>query len=323
MQELQHAVYSLTQLFTLYDLVETLDATASPTAWLVVPPQLPRVQHIGLCCGSFNPLTCAHTTLAMHAHQTFSLDNVFFTLAKVTINKEQVTGLGLVDRLLLLALYAAQHTALGVALVNRGLYVEQAQAFRALFGEHVKLSFLIGMDKLFQILDPRYYHDREAALQQLFSLASLCVANRGDMDEQSFTQLLEQPENQPFRKYVHFFTLPADITEVSATAARSSLSRGQGVDGLVPAEVSTGLAEMRAYAPPLRIADDSVDAYAVRQQLLTALYTVRSWAEHKVDFRRLLTLALSASDQGRALRQATDREEIVPLIRSCIQARDT
>ena len=89
---------------------------------------------------------------------------VLFTLAKVTVDKEHVTGLSLEDRLLLLSLYTQRHPSTGFALVNRGLYFEQAQAFRSVFGEQVALSFVVGMDKLLQILDPKYYQDRDAAL---------------------------------------------------------------------------------------------------------------------------------------------------------------
>src|SRR5581483_7709402 len=214
------AIYDLKHLFALRAEVETLDVSAPPTARSISPQTATPLHRVGILCGSFNPLTFAHTELAERAIREFSLDQVLFTLAKVTVDKEQVTGMGLEDRLLSLSLYVERRSSLGVALVNRGLYFEQAQAFHSLFGDQAGLSFLIGMDKLLQIFDPRYYHDRDAALRQLFSLASLLVANRDDMDEQSFTQLLSQPENRPFREYVRFFTLPTTFTDLSATHVR-------------------------------------------------------------------------------------------------------
>src|SRR5881396_2303006 len=181
---MEQAVYDLKRLFALREALETLDPAAPPTARLLHPQAVAPLRRIGILCGSFNPLTLAHTELAARACQVFQLERVFFTLAKVTVDKEQVTGLGLEDRLLLLSLYAQQHDHVVVAVVNRGLYFEQAQALRALLGE---LSFVVGMDKLLQILDPRYYQDREAALRQLFALTSLIVANRGDLDQESCT----------------------------------------------------------------------------------------------------------------------------------------
>jgi nicotinic acid mononucleotide adenylyltransferase len=175
---IEQTVYDLKRLFILREALETLELAAPPTARILSSGFPPLVRRVGILCGSFNPLTLAHTELADRASETFGLDRVLFTLAKVTVDKEQVTGLGLEDRLLLLSLYAERHDSIGVALVNRGLYVDQAQAFRSLLGPHVELQFIVGMDKLVQILDPRYYQDREAALRQLFALSSLIVANR-------------------------------------------------------------------------------------------------------------------------------------------------
>ena len=160
--------YDLKRLFSLRETIARCDGAAPSTARLLSVPIRSTPHRIGVLCGSFNPLTLAHTELADQACRTFQLDQLLFTLAKVTVNKEHVIGLGLEDRLLLLLLYTAQRPKTGVALVNRGLYVEQAQAFCAIFGQQVALFFIVGMDKLIQILDARYYQDRETALAQLF-----------------------------------------------------------------------------------------------------------------------------------------------------------
>lgn len=266
---------NLTRLLTLYKTVDTLDLTAPPTTLLISPASVPGARRVGILCGSFNPLTVAHTELAERARETFALDLVVFTLAKVTVDKEQVIGMSLEDRLLLLSIFAERHKQMGVALVNRGLYFEQAQAFRALLGKEAELYFLVGMDKLLQIFDPRYYQDRDAALQQLFALASLIVANRGDMDERQFVQLLERPENRRFRAHVQFFTLTAAVTHLSATALRHALAAGQSIDSQVPPETIAFLAETQAFAPPLQQGMESIDAYAKRRAVLSHLY-----AEH-------------------------------------------
>lgn len=314
--DIQSEAYNLERLFALREALETLGLSSPPTARVLYPQVLEPLRRIGILCGSFNPLTLAHTELAECAIEAFQLDRVFFTLAKVTVDKEQVTGMGLEDRLLLLSLYAQRHPKLGVALVNRGLYFEQAQAFRSFLGEQVELSFLIGMDKLIQILDPRYYRDRDEALRQLFTLASLIVANRGEMDETSFTQLLDQPENRPYGFYVRFFSLPTTITDLSATAVREALATGQSIKSQVPVETSTLVSEIRTYHPPLHIDNETVDAYALRLKLLASLYTARSWAARDVDFQRLLHVVLSASDQGQALRHSPGGAELIDLVRS-------
>ena len=313
---MEQTIYNLKRLFALHEAVETLDLAAPPTTHILYPEALPPLRRVGILCGSFNPLTLAHTELAERACETYQLECVFFTLAKVTIDKERVTGLGLEDRLLLLSLYAQRHPHTGVALVNRGLYFEQAQAFRSLLGARVELNFVVGMDKLVQILDPRYYQDRDTALGQLFALASLIVANRGDMAQEEFARLLDQPENRPYRSHVRFCSLPASVTDLSATAVREALAIGKTVTDQVPAGSASFLAETRAFAPPLRDGNEFIDVYAVRLKLLMLLYTVRSWAERAIDFRALMQSALAANDKGLALRHATTGAALREMIRS-------
>jgi nicotinamide-nucleotide adenylyltransferase len=315
--KMTQAIYDLPRLLAFREALESLDLAASPTARVLYPSTTTQLRRVGILCGSFNPLTLAHTELAERARQAFALDCVFFTLAKVTVDKEQATGMSLEDRLLVLNLYAQHHNHLGVALVNRGLYFEQAQAFRTLLGPQAVLHFVIGMDKLFQILDPRYYQDREAALQQLFSLASLLIANRSDMDQHVFTQLLDQPENRPYRPSLHFFLLPAEVTDLSATAVRNALAAGEPVDKQVPQETAAFVSETRSYHPPLQSGNETLDAYAVRSHLFELLATARPWAPQEADFRRLLHVALSTSEKGRRLRRFSGGENLLLLLRSC------
>lgn len=319
---MQQAVYDLKQLFALRAVLENLDLSPPPTVRSLFPQPVPPLRRVGILCGSFNPLTLAHTELAERACAALQLDRVFFTLAKVTVDKERVTGLGLEDRLLLLSLYAHRHDGIGVALVNRGLYFEQAQAFRALLGAQTELSFVVGMDKLVQILDPRYYQDRDVALRQLFAHASLIVANRGDMDQEAFTRLLDRPENRPYRLHICFFPLPAAITDLSATAIRDALASGREVTDQVPAETAAFLAETQAYAPPLRDGGGALDAYAIRLALLESLYAIRSWAEQEVDFRWLMRLALTPGEKGQALRRVAAAQELRERIRGLFAEKE-
>ncbi|MBI3248915.1 MAG: hypothetical protein HYZ50_20630 [Deltaproteobacteria bacterium] len=263
------------RLCALHEAIESVDLHAPPTAHVISPQPWPTVRRLGLLCGSFNPLTLAHTELAERAREVMGLDLVLFTLAKVTVEKEHVTGLSLEDRLLLLSFYAQRHAGNGVAAVNRGLYYEQAQAFRALLGEQAALSFVVGMDKLLQILDPKYYQDREAALQQLFALTSLIVANRGAMARAEFERILDQPDNRVYRQHIHFCPLPDEVADVSATAVRDGLAAGRNIEGLVPEETAAFLAETRAFSPPVLQGGVLVDAYALRLERLAQAY-----AEH-------------------------------------------
>jgi nicotinamide-nucleotide adenylyltransferase len=309
-------IYDLARLFALHEAVTTLALIAQPATHLLHPQAAEETRHIGILCGSFNPLTRAHTELAHTVRRAFALDRVCFTLGTVTIDKTRVSGLALVDRLLLLSLYALRHEGMGVALVNRGLYFEQAQAFRSRYGALTQLSFVIGMDKLVQIFDPRYYENREAALQALFALASLIVANREDMEQDAFTQLLDQPENRPYRSHVQFVSLPDTVAEVSATAVRQACAAGQDVHAQVPVETAMFLAETHPYDSLRTSNNEAVDIYALRFSLLERLFTVRTWAERSVDFQHLVQDALRPGARGQALRRAASGTELMQLIHS-------
>jgi nicotinic acid mononucleotide adenylyltransferase len=292
---MEHAIYDLPRLFAFRDALDTLGAAAPPTARVLWPESVEArsQRRIGLLCGSFNPLTLAHTELAERAHAVAGLDLVLFTLATVTVGKERVTGLSLEDRLLLLTLYTQSRPQLGVALVNRGLYFEQAQAFRVLCGPTVELSFVVGMDKLVQILDPQYYQDRDAALRQLFSLTSLIVANRGDMAQAEFEALLDQPQNRPYRSHITFCQLAGEMADVSATTVREHLAAGLRVEELAPAESAMFLAESRAFHPSPHHGATGRDAYGVRLHVFESLYANRAHARSAAEFRALVQAELA------------------------------
>lgn len=302
---MKDAIYDLHRLTALHKELAALDVTTPPTARVLMPDPLPPVRRVGMLCGSFNPLTLAHTELAQRARETAGLDLVFFTLAKVTVDKERVTGLSLEDRLLVLSFYTQRHTQTGVALVNRGLYFEQAQAFRSTLGERVELSFIVGMDKLQQILEPKYYQDRDGALQQLFALTSLIVANRGVMAREAFERILDRPENRPYRFRIQFCPLSETLADLSATEVRERLATGRSIAELVPSETATFLTETRAFRSPLEIGKERIDAYAVRQNLLNLLFARDTQNQRANEFHTLYQAALSEGEAGQALRKAT------------------
>ena len=310
--------YDLSRLFSLRRTLQALKVHAPPQAWLLSPLPIPPPKHLGVLCGSFNPPTLAHVGLA-DAAAAAGLDQLVYAVAKVTVDKEIVTGMALEDRLLLLLACTAGRAGRGVALVNRGLYVEQARAFRDLLDSRTKLTFIVGMDKLFQILDPDYYVDRDAALDELFSLASLMVANRGGQGRQAFVKLLDRPANRAYQPHIHFLPLPESVAHLSSSDVRevAGCSSGTAVD--VPPTVARFLAETQPYASAVGShapsgRTEAGDAYAVRLALLERLAEVQEWAETEVDFAALVRRATAADAVGRALRTAKSGADLRALI---------
>src|SRR5947209_19407110 len=171
-------------------LLDQLNSEAEPQSFIVPGSPQPR-GNIVVFPGSFNPPTNSHLAMLEQAQQfahspTFSSSQedgdllLYAAMSKRTTDKENVERPLMLDRIILLdTLLRSRLPRTGIMLFNRGLYVEQAEGVRASFPAVKKLYFLLGFDKIVQILDPRYYENRDAALHELFALAELLVAPRG------------------------------------------------------------------------------------------------------------------------------------------------
>jgi nicotinic acid mononucleotide adenylyltransferase len=255
-----HTVQQLRHIQTLLD---QLSPEAAPRAFIVPGSPEPR-DAIIVFPGSFNPPTKAHLALLKQA-QRFAREHepmyLYAATSKHTVDKETVERPLLVDRIHLLEVVLKRRLPhAGIMLFNRGLYVEEAEAIRNSFPKVKRILFLVGFDKIVQILDPRYYENRDAALTELFKLAELLVAPRGDAGEHELAELLHQPQNARFAHYIHRLPFNGQYRYVSSTNIR------QGTDLQdAPQEVRQFIHETRAYAPPLRRRNGSeIDYYGQR-----------------------------------------------------------
>jgi nicotinamide-nucleotide adenylyltransferase len=221
----------------LSEVVEELDADGPLEARVVVPAS--GEGRVGLMPGSYNPPTEAHVALAK-AGRAAGLKAVYYLLSKRTVNKEQVSGIPLDDRLELLR-RLAEPEGDGVVFDNRGLYVDHAAVMRRALPRATELTFLVGFDKIVQIFDPRYYDDRDAALSELFDLASFLVAPRGESDESDLRALLDRPENRRFAERVRGIPL----AEVHRHSSSTRVREGGAED--VPPVVADYLARFRPF----------------------------------------------------------------------------
>jgi nicotinic acid mononucleotide adenylyltransferase len=267
--------HKLQQLKKLQTLLNQLQTQSAPQALVVPGSALPR-DNVMVFTGSFNPPTIAHLALLKQA-QRFMREQggyqplrLYAAFSKRTVDKEGVERPLLLDRVLLLqTLLRRRLPHVGILLFNRGLYVEQAEAIRASFPRVRRIFFLMGFDKIEQILDPRYYEDRDAALQALFRQAELFVAPRGVAHEDEVAALLDLPQNRHFAQFIHSLPFDPVYKDISSTHLRQNASaHAHGV----PQEVRQFMKETRAYSPPVRSADGSmVDVYVERVHALSQL----------------------------------------------------
>jgi nicotinamide-nucleotide adenylyltransferase len=246
-REVRARLYDLSRIRSHRRAVRSISAASDPRSISIASPGVSNVRRLGLLPGSFNPPTIAHTTLASAGLASGVVDAVLFSLSTRTVDKEEIVGAALEDRLLLLELIADADPRFGVALVNRGLYVEQAELARTHVPDVEELYFLLGFDKIVQILDPRYYDDRDAALRRLFGLASILVAPRGDAGSADLEELLARPENREFTLSIRPINLPPDLRDVASSDIRRSVGQGRSaVEDLAP-DVWTFVHETGAY----------------------------------------------------------------------------
>src|SRR5260370_7052308 len=198
--------YTIQRFKRVQALLDRLDPQAKPQA-LIVPGSPVPEGGIIVFPGSFNPPTSAHLAMLKQARHFAHLHGnmeVYAALSKHIVDKEAVERPLLLDRIILLDTVLRHHLRhTGIMLFNRGLYVEQAEGVRASFPQVTKLYFLIGFDKIVQILDPHYYKDRDAALHELFALADLLVAPPGAPGPAEFPRPLYHPEHQQFVPHRH------------------------------------------------------------------------------------------------------------------------
>ncbi len=263
--------------------VAALSAESEPAGTIVYAPKWMAAnwrksrQRILLIPGSFNPLTWAHVALAINAWLTLNpiggerpVAYYLWSGAISTVAKEQVERAAWADRLAQLATLsrASVHPS-GVALFNKGLYLDQARALRTMVHPESELVIVVGFDKVVQIFDERYYEDRDAALHELFSLAHMLVAPRDSAGKEELRALLDQPENRPFADRVEFMVAgqaPLSSSQVRTIAASSAAP--EDLATLAPPESCALIRETGAYTP---YSHGAPDLYALRQRWLQAL----------------------------------------------------
>ncbi len=295
-------------------LVDRVDLDGPPAAVPVAgEAQIRRARRVGLFAGSFNPLTLAHVALARAARRHARLDFIVWAFAAVTVDKERVARASLPDRLAQMAQYVGHRRSDALVVLNRGLYVDEARALRTLLPQNAELTILVGFDKIVQILDPRYYADRDAALDELFAEARLLVAPRDDAGQAELDALLAKPRNRRYADRVGILPLPDEYARDSSTEARQRAAleaQPAELADLLPPEGAALACATAAYRPSTNA---KLDTYALRQAWLHALQ-----AQPQRHIRRLpplsalVGLALRADQVGIELRRylsAPERNE--------------
>jgi nicotinamide-nucleotide adenylyltransferase len=289
--------------------INAIRATAAPSIEIITPAATAAVgAPLLIIPGSYNPPTTAHQALIRASQQTIPQASLYLALGTTIINKEQIERATLLDRLLLIDQIARRNGQVGVFLINQGLYVEQARAARAAFPQASEIVFVVGFDKIEQIFDARYYEDRDAALKELFALASFLVAPRDSHKAADVAALLLRPGNELFQASVRALPFPANYRAVSSSQVRAAF-QAYPVDlaasllaPLLPPEALAFAIETGCYSPPEPTADGAlIDRYGIRTALLARALALPEAEQATLDLQRLFQRATSATAKGQRL----------------------
>ncbi len=216
--------------------VDALSSDAPPELAIVHRPPsaiCESGQRLGIFSGSFNPLTVAHTKIVEEAQARFQLDELLLLLAKSNVDKA-VFGWPLSGRLLTLKRYAESRAGVSVALSSHGRYLDKILALKAVYPLQTEYHFIVGYDTLVRIFDPKYYTDVHAALRQLFAACRFIAVNRAQADAEAITEFLVQPAIRPYSEFITYLELPDFYAQISSTAVRERIARGDTISHLVP-----------------------------------------------------------------------------------------
>ena len=177
---------------------------------------------LGILPAAFNPPTRAHLALAQSALST--VDEVLFVLPRAFPHKpyEDAT---FDQRVQMLMAATAGEPSYSIAASDRGLFVEIAAECREAYSQNARLLFICGRDAAERIV-AWDYGEPDALGRMLNQFELLVAARHGEY---------EPPAEIHDR--VHALDVPAEISQISATAVRDRLRRGAPWEHLVPSEI--------------------------------------------------------------------------------------
>ena len=194
---------------------------------------LPSCRKLCVLDSSFNPPTRAHVRMLELANQKGTFDLNLLLLAKQNVDKK-VFGETLAHRVLMMECLADSIPATSVGVTAHGRFVDKAKALKELFGSKCEVHFLLGFDTVIRLFDPKYYDDMDAALQELFALASVFFFNRQGSSPTDTQEFLQSPEARGFSQSLVFMELEDEYAAMSSTKARKALELKQPSEALIP-----------------------------------------------------------------------------------------
>ena len=293
-----------------HGLIEDLREDPRPRVLVIPNPKVEaeRVENgVGVFPASFNPVTQGHIAIVRRAAEIAALQEVLLLLDIQAMDKE-IFGATLVDRLLMMRILFDGDPLVSVGVSNRGRFLAKVDALRETYPRATDITFIVGYDTLERVFDPKYYEDRERALDQLFASCTFMVANRGVYGREAVQKLTASAENERFRDMVRFFEIPHELARISSSAVRQRVTEGRTIDRLVPAQVRKFIEEAKLYRGGCTVGRRGarVNLYEVRTRVLSRLYGLFPQGGVTIDIGKVVDGVVKGMGDDRSFGAALD-----------------
>ncbi len=306
-------MHSFTEWRRLHQIVETTDADGEPTIKFVFREksleETPPLRIVVLPA-AFNPLTKAHVELLDAAEGKKGIDESLLVLDKKTIDKE-LFGATLEDRLLMLESFARDRKNTSVAFSSHGLFLGKARALRDIYPEETEIFFIVGYDTLVRLFDPKYYRNRDEALEHLFSMSRFLVGNRAGSDESSVGELLSAPGNVKFSACVEPIRISGRAAAMSSTEVRERVEKGLELGNLAPESIEKVIRGIGLYSEHVeatsREKNHKGGRYEVRCDILRRLASSDFPEGRDLHIGKMVEEVMEGAEVGRVVENALER----------------
>jgi nicotinic acid mononucleotide adenylyltransferase len=200
-------------------------------------------ERVTVLMGAFDPPTNAHVDVLCAAARSDGSAPVL-CLTKVLLARPAGELLSREDRVALLV-EIGQRLDAGVALANRGTYLDVGRALRA---NGIDVSFVVGADKVDQLADPVFYDDGVEGVRATFAELRFVVVPRVGAELTADLIGGLPPGDVRVLDPSDVFT-DASTAGISGTDVRRILRAGGDVSTLVPPEVALALRSLRGRPP--------------------------------------------------------------------------
>jgi nicotinate-nucleotide adenylyltransferase len=203
------------------------------------------MNRIGILGGTFDPIHLGHLAPAQYAMDYLHLSRLILLPSATPVHRPRATQASADDRLAMCRLAAAslpgfEVSDLEVRRQEPSYTVLTLRHFAKTLPQGTDLVLLVGEDNLSTL------HTWKE-VQEILSLATVAILPRPGAESQDLSALTaaigaDQVATILARR------VPSPLLPISATDIRSRLSRGESIEGLVPASVADYIAKHHLYA---------------------------------------------------------------------------